>query len=54
MQKIIIILSLFVVSSCGKQDLADRDDRRDDYHGDHRHYDNDRDDRDDNRPWWRW
>jgi hypothetical protein len=53
MRNIFCILSLFVFSSCGSQDLADRDNRNDDHHDDHRH-DHDRydDDRDDRRPWW--
>jgi ABC-type Zn2+ transport system substrate-binding protein/surface adhesin len=60
MKKIFIILSLFVFSSCGKQVLADRDDRHDDRHEDHRHDDDDDhredrrydDDRDSRRYWW--
>lgn len=63
MQKIFVLLSLLVMSSCGKQELADRNDRHDDHWDDHHHeddrYDRDRDDRyrddrdrDDRRPWW--
>ncbi len=52
MGKIFLMLSLFVFSSCGNRDLADRDDRHDDHHDDHHRHDRDDDDRDDHRHWW--
>lgn len=56
MKESLILLCLLVFSSCGRQELGDRNRNYDNRHGynDDRYDRDDRDDDDDRNRWWPW